>query len=393
MTEPVTTPLRSDSRKTTKSAISSTWPSLPIGSSLAAFSRQSSPAPWKRRWMTSSPSVWVQPMFRPLIRIRSQWWACAALRVRPARPALAATYGARKDWPQCSDEVTMLTTVPGALRATMSATAACMAKKGARRLTAMCASNNSGVVSSSVPREVSPAALTRQSIRPCAATTCSTLPRACAVSARSAGMKAVPASSAASAWPTSGRRPVNATCAPSRTAARTTPAPTPWVPPLTRTTLSFSSATSSPSVPAALRARPQFLAQPLRAPALGHGLPHDVRLRQRGQPTDRRIGVQIGGKGIAFGAGRYHAPQPLLGGPLAAAPQQHREEGVGHRLPVDRLHRAAERGGDLQQVRHAPDVRRPVVPRRVEERGVEEDRIALLQGKLHVVVVEVGGEL
>jgi hypothetical protein len=31
MTEPVTTPLRRDSRNTTKSAISSTWPSLPIG--------------------------------------------------------------------------------------------------------------------------------------------------------------------------------------------------------------------------------------------------------------------------------------------------------------------------------------------------------------------------
>ena len=46
MTDPVTTPLRSDRRKTTKSAISSTWPSLPIGTDAAAFSRQSSPAPW-----------------------------------------------------------------------------------------------------------------------------------------------------------------------------------------------------------------------------------------------------------------------------------------------------------------------------------------------------------
>ena len=60
----------------------------------------------------------------------------------------------------------MLTTVPGALRATMSATAACIAKNGALRLIAMCWSNSSGVVSRSVPREVSPAELTRQSIRP-----------------------------------------------------------------------------------------------------------------------------------------------------------------------------------------------------------------------------------
>ena len=61
----------------------------------AGLARQSSPAPWNRRWVASSPSVSVHPMFRPLIRIRSQRCACAALRVSPASPALAATYGAR----------------------------------------------------------------------------------------------------------------------------------------------------------------------------------------------------------------------------------------------------------------------------------------------------------
>ena len=100
--------------------------------------------------------VSVQPMFSPLMRMRSQRCAWAALRVSPARPDFAATYGARKGCPPCSELEMMLTIVPGALRATMSATAACMAKKGARRLIAMCASNSSGVVSRSEPRDVSP---------------------------------------------------------------------------------------------------------------------------------------------------------------------------------------------------------------------------------------------
>ena len=49
MIEPVTTPLRSDKRKTTKSAISSTWPNLPMGTDAAAFARQSSSASWNCR--------------------------------------------------------------------------------------------------------------------------------------------------------------------------------------------------------------------------------------------------------------------------------------------------------------------------------------------------------
>ena len=61
----------------------------------------------------------------------------------------------------------MLTIVPGAPRFFMSATAACIRKNGALRLTAMCRSNSSSVVSSRVPRVVSPAELTSESIRPC----------------------------------------------------------------------------------------------------------------------------------------------------------------------------------------------------------------------------------
>src|SRR5215216_3930324 len=140
----------------------------------------------------------------------------------------------------------MLSIVPGALRATMSLTAACIRKNGARRLTATWASNSSGVVSSRVPRAVSPAALTRQSTRPSSATAAATDRWAWATSATSAwtNRALAPAawSSAASASPGWRRRPVTATAAPSRAAARATPAPTPWVPPLTRTTLPPSSA-------------------------------------------------------------------------------------------------------------------------------------------------------
>ena len=70
-------------------------PSRPIGRVAAACSASRRRRRGSARWMASSPSVSVQPMLTPLIRIRSQRWACAALRVSPTRPALAATYGAR----------------------------------------------------------------------------------------------------------------------------------------------------------------------------------------------------------------------------------------------------------------------------------------------------------
>src|SRR6185437_4267263 len=130
--------------------------------------------------------------------------------------------------------------LPGAPRSTSERTTACMRKNGPRRFTAMCASNSSGVVSSSVPRAVSPAAFTRQSTCPYPASTASTAATAAAAPPTSAGTypaaAPVAVSSAASASPRSWFRPSSATTAPSRTAARATPAPTPWVPPLTRTT-------------------------------------------------------------------------------------------------------------------------------------------------------------
>jgi hypothetical protein len=125
----------------------------------------------------------------------------------------------------------MLTIVPVACRESMSATALCIRKNGARRLTAMCASNSSGEVSSSEPRVVRPAQLTRESTRPKRLTVAATDACAWATSATSVCTKAalapVAMSSATSASPGSARRPVTATDAPSRAAARATAAPRP----------------------------------------------------------------------------------------------------------------------------------------------------------------------
>src|SRR3954451_18261333 len=138
-----------------------------------------------------------------------------------------------------------LTIAPGALRRTMSRTTACIVKYGPRRFTATCASNSSGVVSTSVPRDVRPAELTRQSTRPNSAMAVCTAARACATLLTSACTnRAVPfcsASSATSFSPGSRRRPVTTTAwAPSRTAARAIDAPSPWLPPLMNT-IFFSS--------------------------------------------------------------------------------------------------------------------------------------------------------
>ncbi len=124
----------------------------------------------------------------------------------------------------------------------MSRTAACMMKKGPRRLVAMCASNISGVVSRSVPRSVRAAALTTQSTRPNALIVSATEATAWSTTATSARMNSgsVPRASSSSTRPSaiSGRRPVTTTAsAPQRAAVRATAAPTPCVPPLTRTTL------------------------------------------------------------------------------------------------------------------------------------------------------------
>ena len=136
------------------------------------------------------------------------------------------------------------TMLPGSPRCFMSAIAACMRKNGARRFTAMCWSNSSGVVSSMVPRVVSPAALTRQSIRPCRWMVAATEACAAVTSLTSVCTKLASApvfcSSATTFSPRSALRPEIITAAPSRALARAIAAPRPWVPPLISTTFPVS---------------------------------------------------------------------------------------------------------------------------------------------------------
>ena len=66
-----------------------------MGTDAAAFSSQSSPAPWNSRWVASSPSVSVHPMFDavdadPVPAVRERGVAG-----QPDEPGLGATYGAR----------------------------------------------------------------------------------------------------------------------------------------------------------------------------------------------------------------------------------------------------------------------------------------------------------
>ena len=109
MVAPVIMPDSSLARNATARATSAGSSSRPVGCPAAASASQSGPRPWNSRWTRSSSSDVIQPMFRPLTRIR---------------------------------------------------------KKGARVLTANRASKVAGVVSRIVPRSVLPAAFTSTSSRP-----------------------------------------------------------------------------------------------------------------------------------------------------------------------------------------------------------------------------------
>src|SRR4051794_27409645 len=134
MTDPVTTPLRAESRKTTKSAISSTCPSLPMGEASAAFSSQSSPAPMEAALGgvlalgLGPPDVHaVDPDAIPAVGERR-------VASGPDQARFEATYGARYGWPPWAAMVMMSTIEPPSRRETMPLIAACMRKNGPRRL-------------------------------------------------------------------------------------------------------------------------------------------------------------------------------------------------------------------------------------------------------------------
>ena len=185
MTDPVTTPLRGESSSTTISAISSGWPSLPIGSFLAAgggpvvvglveaslglcFASACGPADVEAVDADAVPSVRVGGV------AGQAGQAGLGRHVRREVP-LAAVFGDREDVDDAAR---------GAGRPCRPPPPASR-RTGPRKLTAMWVSNSSGVVSSRVPRVVIPAALHRPSMRPNSAPCGVTERRACCGSAMS----------------------------------------------------------------------------------------------------------------------------------------------------------------------------------------------------------------
>ena len=160
---------------------------------------------------------------------------------RPAPPS-RPTYGARYGCPPCADDGDDVDDRARRRRApSCRATAACMRKNGARRLIAMCcveqlrrgveqraARGQPGRVDQRVDPAVRRDHRGHDGLRPAptSATSARTNSAAAPLSRSSRDqLLAAPR----------GRRPVTATVAPSAAAARATPAPTPWVPPLTST--------------------------------------------------------------------------------------------------------------------------------------------------------------
>src|SRR5277367_1539799 len=100
-------------------------------------------------------------------------------------------------------------------------------------------------------------------------------------------------------------------------------------------------------------------AKRVRRPTLRERLPRQLRLGLWREAADRGVAVEVGGEGAAFRRG---------GDQVGAAAEAHfargaqgRVERFGHGGAIDRFHRAAIGGGDLQQVADAPDVGGSVV--------------------------------
>ena len=137
----------------------------------------------------------------------------------------------------------------------------------------------------------------------------------------------------------------------------------------------------------------QPLAQLLRRPVLVQGAVHQVGLRRRGQAVHRLVALEVGGEGVALGAGGHHVggrgPVEARGDPRP----QRRVHGVHHAGPVHGLGGPAEGGRDLQQVGDAVHVAGAVVAGGVGHGRAEEHRVAGAQRQLHPVLGEVLDEL
>jgi hypothetical protein len=89
-TEPVIIPKSSDARLATARATSSGESRRPNGCSAATASSQFSSASWYSRWVRSSPSEAIQPIFSWFTRILLRNAAKAVLRAKVVNAALEA---------------------------------------------------------------------------------------------------------------------------------------------------------------------------------------------------------------------------------------------------------------------------------------------------------------
>ncbi|MNE94507.1 hypothetical protein D3C80_1924770 [compost metagenome] len=107
---------------------------------------------------------------------------------------------------------------------------------------------------------------------------------------------------------------------------------------------------------------------------------HQLLPGLRGQAVQRRVGVQVGGEGVAVGGAGDHCVQRLSVHYMIRQPlQQAGIERQHHAFAVHGFHGLAECRRNLQQVGHAQAIRRVIGAGGVKQRRVEEQQVALVQ--------------
>ena len=132
----------------------------------------------------------------------------------------------------------------------------------------------------------------------------------------------------------------------------------------------------------------------VRRPAFFQSLPHQILLALRRHAAYRRVAVEVGRERIALRAGGDGVVAlSRRDRALAQKAFERRIELKAHLEPIDAFHRPAEGRGHLQEVGDPAHVRRAVRPGGMEERGIEEHRVALRERQLDVMLVEIVAKL
>lgn len=114
---------------------------------------------------------------------------------------------------------------------------------------------------------------------------------------------------------------------------------------------------------------------------------NQLLLSLRHQPTQRRIGIQIGGEGIAFTTRGHHRVQLRFAQGFA---QQGRIDRFQHLDVIHFFHRFAKGRRNLQQIGGANLIRSDVIAGGMEQCRIEEQPIAFFQRQLNGVLLEEG---